>query len=882
MPGLIVEPRLPSEMPLEFPLGTSSKMKLRAGTNAGELFGITIRPPAEIGVRYPLAPATPPPAAGVGMDFSYAPEQPVMLLGDPDATRVELASASVGLALGVSGAKASFGLNADLQGLRIVIKPREGDNFLRTVVGEAPAAIDVPLGIEWSETTGVRFKGSAAFEITLHPHLHLGPVRVDDATVRLAAAADEPALVLQVTADMTGRIGPIEFVLMGTGFKVETRFEPGNAGPFDARLGFKPPDGAGLAIDAGGFVGGGFLRFDVEKEEYSGGLELMFKEKLATRALAIITTRMPDDGDGFSLLLLITSDIPPVRLPFGFVLEGVGGLLALNRTSDREILRAGVRDGTLDSVLFPTDVVANAPRILGDLQRVFPIKQGLFLVGPMALITWGTPTFVTVKLGVIVELPRVGLAVIGVLRAVLPTDDAAILRLQVNFVGTVDFESGQIQFDASLFDSRLLNFTLTGDMAVRVYWKKNANILLTVGGFNPAYTPPPMNLPALRRLSIILFDGNPDVRAEGYFAITSNTLQFGARLELAYRFSPFSVAGFVALDVLMTRSPLYFVAEVAGMVAVRAGGSSLFSIRLQLTLEGPTPWRARGTGSFEIGFVFTVTIRVKFDVAFGDPISRLLQAVNVLDELARAVGDIANWVPRLPSGSHQSVTMRALPAGEKMLVLHPFGFLDISQKVVPLGLPIQRFGATVPNQGSVFKIVDVTLGDSMAQTEPRHEEFAPAQFFEMSDAEKLSRPSFETLEAGIAIGGDPLPHSDWLRHREVAYELIYLPERHPVRPRFSMPAELAGFSMAGAAAARSRLSHSTTSASVLSERVTFEEDRYAVVSTENLALHSDDFVFDSATAAQAALRRLVGSRPELTGALQVIPTAALQPAEVPG
>jgi hypothetical protein len=226
--------------------------------------------------------------------------------------------------------------------------------------------------------------------------------------------------------------------------------------------------------------------------------------------------------------------------------------------------------------------------------------------------------------------------------------------------------------------------------------------------------------------------------------------------------------------------------------------------------------------------------------------------------------------------------MRALPAGEKMLVLHPFGFLDISQKVVPLGLPIQRFGAAVPNQGSVFKIVDVTLGDSMAQTEPRHVEFAPAQFFEMSDAEKLSRPSFEALEAGVAIGGDPLPRSDWLRHREVAYELIYLPERHPVRPRFSMPAELGGFSMAGAAAARSRLSHSTRSASVLSERVTFEEDRYAVVSTENLALHSDDFVFDSATAAQAALRRLVGSRPELTGALQVIPTAALQPAEVPG
>ncbi len=880
-PGLIIEPRFPPEMPLEFPLGAAAKLNIRAGTNAGELFGITIRPPAEIGVRYPFAPATPPPAVGVGLDFSYIPDQPVTLLGDPDASHIELASVSAGLALDVSGASVGFGLNADLHGLRVVIKAGEGDNFLRTIVGDSPIAIDVPLGIEWKESTGIRFKGSAAFEITLHPHLHLGPVRVDDVTVRLAADTDAPALTLQVTAGIAGKLGPIEFVLMGTGFKADARFEPGNAGPFDVGLGFKPPDGAGLAIDAGGFVGGGFLRCDVEKGEYSGGLELMFKGTLAIRALGIISTRMPDGSPGFALLLLITSDIPPVQLSFGFVLQGVGGLLALNRTTDRDALRAGVRDGTLDSVLFPTDIVANAPRILGDLQRVFPIKQGLFLVGPMALITWGTPTLVTLKLGVILELPRVGLAIIGVLRAILPTDDTAILRLQVNFVGTVDLESGQFQFDASIYDSRVLNFTLTGDMAVRVYWKKNSNLLLTVGGFNPAYTPPPMDLPVLRRLGIIIFEGNPDVRAESYFAVTSNTLQFGARLDLAYRFSMFKVAGFVALDVLLTRSPFYFMAEVAGMVAVSAGSHSLFAIRLQLTLEGPTPWRARGTGSFEIGFVFTVTIRVKFDVTIGDPISRLLQAVDVLDELAQAVADIANWVPRLASGLHQSVSMRALPVGDKSLVLHPFGFLDISQKIVPLGLPVQRIGATAPDRGSIFTIVDVTVGGTNASTTPRHEEFAPAQFFDMSDAEKLSRPSFEELVAGVAIGGDPLPRSDWMRHRQVAYEVIYLPEQHPVRPRFAMPLELAGFSMAGAASAQSPLSRAKTSPSALSERVIVQRDQYAVVSTDDLSMHAANLVFDSATAAQAALARLIGTTPELTGALQVMPTAALQPVEEP-
>jgi hypothetical protein len=77
-------------------------------------------------------------------------------------------------------------------------------------------------------------------------------------------------------------------------------------------------------------------------------------------------------------------------------------------------------------------------------------------------------------------------------------------------------------------------------MAVRAYWKENSNLLLTVGGFHPAYTPPPMNLPQLARLAIVLFEGNPDVRAEAYFAVTSNTVQFGARLQLSYSLSVFN------------------------------------------------------------------------------------------------------------------------------------------------------------------------------------------------------------------------------------------------------------------------------------------------------------------------------------------------------
>jgi hypothetical protein len=497
----------------------------------------------------------------------------------------------------------------------------------------------------------------------------------------------------------------------------------------------------------------------------------------------------------------------------------------------------------------------------------------------MAEVTWGTPPIVRLKAGLFLQLPRLGFAFIGVLRARLPAEGEAVLLLQVNFFGIVDFESGQLEFDATLYDSRVLSFTLTGDMAVRVYWKRHANLLLTVGGFNPAYAPPPMNLRPLARLSIILSEGNPDIRAEAYFALTANTIQFGGRLELAYSFKIFSVRGFLSLDVLITRSPLRFVAEIAGMVAVRTGGRVLFSIRLDLTLTGPLPLRARGSGSFEIGFVFTITIRVRFDVTIRPGLPSSLAPIDVLGELVAALADPGNWVPRLPAGSSQSVTLRALPNPTETLVLHPFGFLDVSQKLTPLGIPIQLFGAARPARGRVFEIVDCTLGGTEAPTVPTREEFAPAQFFEMSDAEKLSRASFDEFDAGVAIGGDPLPRTDFMRQRGVAYEVIYLPERHPVRPKFAISADLASCSLAGAAVSQSPLSRAKTAHSALSERVAIERDRYAIVSSDDLTLHAAGFVFESAFEADVAMTRVLSEHPELAGAVQVMPAAALEPVE---
>src|SRR5262249_47326518 len=162
-----------------------------------------------------------------------------------------------------------------------------------------------------------------------------------------------------------------------------------------------------------------------------------------------------------------------------------------------------------------------------------------------------------------------GFVVLGVLRLAIPpaVEDVPVFELQVNFLGGVDFMRGELSFDATLYNSRLLTFTLTGDMAARLYlWGENANLLLTVGGFHPSYPPPPMNLPTLRRLTISLFQGNPRLTAESYFAVTANTLQFGSKIELYYGVSVFNVYGFVSVDALVQYIPPYFIAEIAGQL----------------------------------------------------------------------------------------------------------------------------------------------------------------------------------------------------------------------------------------------------------------------------------------------------------------------------
>src|SRR5207245_3238138 len=119
-------------------------------------------------------------------------------------------------------------------------------------------------------------------------------------------------------------------------------------------------------------------------------------------------------------------------------------------------------------------------------------------------------------------------AIVGVLKAVLPEEDAPILRLQVNFIGVLDFGQGYLFFRADLYDSRLLIYAITGTMALLVSWGEQKTFALSVGGFHPDFRDIP-SIPALpagfRNMARIGFSllpaDNPRLKVEPLSAVTS-------------------------------------------------------------------------------------------------------------------------------------------------------------------------------------------------------------------------------------------------------------------------------------------------------------------------------------------------------------------------
>jgi hypothetical protein len=810
--------------------------------------------------------------------------EPYIIIGQAGASRLEAKQFSARIGAGIawtgSQGEGDFSLSGDVKGGKIVIGMENADGFLATLLSGLKIESDFDMGIGFTTRDGLYFTGSSTLEIQLPLHVTLGPIELSALTISVGLSSSGFPVGLAV--NIKAMLGPLQAVIEQIGLEATLSLPPGrngNLGPVDFALGFKPPQGAGLSLDVGVVKGGGYLFFDHQKGEYAGALELTFAEFLSVKAIGIITTKMPDGSPGFSLLIIITAEFGTgIQLGFGFTLLGIGGLLGLNRTMNLQALMDGVRTGALESIMFPRDVIANAPRIISDLQAIFPPENGKFLIGPMVKIGWGTPTLISISMGIIIEIPG-NIAIIGILRVALPADAIALIVLQVNFAGVIEFDKKRLYFFASLYESRVLFMTIEGEMGLLIAVGDDANFVLSVGGFHPSFNPPPLPFPNPARVSVTIINtGYARILVSGYFAVTSNSVQFGASAELFFGLSALNIKGHIGFDVLIQFSPFYFIAEISASVSLEVFGIGLFSIRLRFSLEGPSGWRAKGTGTLSLLFF---DVSADFDISWGETEDTKLPDIPVIPLLRADLEKPESWRALLPASGNLLVALRELdPAVEADdLVLHPVGTLEISQKLIPLDLDVEKLGNQKISDGKRFNLT-VSAG-GLSKVADAEQPFALAQYQNMDDATKLSRPAFQKQHSGVqlSVAGQQFRTSRAVK-RIIRYEQIIIDNNYLrfVRRFKTFAFSLFSHFLKGSAITLSTLSNTyQKQRKPYAESITVKEAAYSVAFVQNNKAATAQKTFASEAQARDHLQQMIATNPNAAESLHVIPEYEVTP-----
>ncbi|MGI4735254.1 MAG: DUF6603 domain-containing protein [Janthinobacterium lividum] len=792
------------------------------------------------------------------------------MFGAPDGTHLAISEVAFSAGLQVINGQADYGLIAQANKVKFVLRPEEPGGFLGAIIPAEGVTGAFDLGLGWSKSKGFYLLGSAAMNATYATN----GTKIDRVlginSVMVGLSADAQRVLLSATASGHVKLGPIQTDLTEIGAQAVITFpgSGGNLGPLNAEVAFKFPAGVGIQVDSDLVTGGGYLYLDPANHQYAGAANLTLNKKITLNALGLLQTQLPDNPDAYSLLLLITATFAPLELGLGFTLNGLGGLLGVNRAANTTYLRALLSRGQLDQLLFPANVLDNPAAALATVDAAFPATEGRYLIGLLGELGWGVPTsLITLDVALLVELPApVRLLILGVLRASLPSRTNELLKLRADFLGSIDFGAKKVAFDSALSDSRLLSFALSGDLAFRLYQGSNPVFLITAGGFHPSFQPPAgAELPTLRRLTLALAQGD-DLRITlaSYFAVTSNTVQFGSHLDLYLRLRlGLAVEGHFGFDVLFQFNPFRLLAHVEAGVAIKRGSSELLALHLSLDVTGPGPWHVWGEASFKIWFV-RIGVSVNKTIGSTAP-SPALPAPNVHDPLLAALNDAANWTVETPSSAVPGgVVLRAASTPAGQYFLDPRGTIVVSQRVAPLGVTLDKYGngPAAPVGGNRFEVRGLTVGQTFYELDRKDpgvqvtavtDFFAPERFTTLSDAQKLSLPSFQLLPNGVRLtglgtlgaGADPKA-----TRRVVQYERLLL--AGPATGTAAGGSVSATPLVLGKFTARrvqqlarnnalGREYLAAQASARAAQPVRWDEDTYAVVRADTLAVRRDDF-----------------------------------------
>ena len=747
-------------------------------------------------------------------------DQPSFRLGEPNETRLDIYQ----LEFGIDVWKENAGFHAALRDAELIIAPGKGDSFLRTIAGDG-AKLKFSVGII-ADSDGFRLDGGTKASATLPVGRSIaGVLTVHHVEIGLGPSSTGGDLGLELSGAFTAHLGPFSVVVDRLGFQLDAdRRDNGNFGPFHVDLGFKAPNGLGLLLDTSVLKGGGYLYADPANNEYAGAFELLLFGKFGIKAIGVLTTR-PND---WSLLLLIFIQFPiPTPAP-GFTVFGVGGLIGVQHGIDIAQLVAGMKTKAFDDILFPDNPVGDAPRILNRLRTVFPLTPRAFTVGPMFDMGWGTPKrIVFIRVGLLIQVANVfgsgagevgfsQIVLIGQLRVEIgPTKEDAtitVVKLVVDILGFWDLDKKRYGFIARLRDSKIAKIDIIGSLAVWGEYGDKPRFLLAAGGFNPRFKDVPTEIGGvLDRLGAAFKVGRFSLTLTGYFALSPGTIQFGVNLAAKATIGPVGLTGDIGFDALIYREPTtHFIVDFHIKAAVTFKGHSLAGVKVEGTIEGPGLWHVKGKVTFSI---LWWDISKSFDETWGTADEATIVQTSVVALLTTELNRRENWTAQLPAGGEAMVTIASRP-GELATLAHPLGRFTFSQRTIPLGLTMQKFGdggIAGPNR---FDVIGMTVGGTSLGANERvaaRDHFPRAQFLEMTEEDRLTRSSFEEMDAGVEFSSAAFSVSASPVGADMEYETAYLDidprrfngtRRDNALRRVAMDASLVGVLAGNGAAAR--------------------------------------------------------------------------------
>lgn len=670
-----------------------------------------------------------------------------LLVGEKDGTHFSIKNISANLHFNNSGPLFSYDLSFDQ--IEFALKP----DFLKflsfglnlpTVLsftsdvalsyvqgkglsGQGSAGIPPALGIEFTKPINLNIGGAGA------------GINVDRVLTRLEVVAGSNGLLFRILFryGANANFGPLKMVLDGAGLWIG-HWTDGNGG-------LLPPQGIGLSLDAGPVNGGGFLKI-ISDHEFAGALQIKILE-IGAFAYCLYKT-LPSGEISFVAIIGIRLPMPGIQISFGFAVSGFGGLVGINRRADTDKLRDRFSSGSAGDVLFNDDPMKNAPKLLGDMQLLFPDAKGVFLIGPTVQINW--LYIIKLDAGVFIQLPDLIIIIAGTAKLVIGSEDFALVYLRMDFMGIIDTTKSLISFDAVLVNSHVLGiFRISGGIALRISYGENKYFLFSVGGFHPSFNPGSMELPKVPRVGVSYSIGPVWLKKEFYLAITSNTFQLGSKTEAGIEIGPISAHGWFGFDALIQFKPFHFIGTIDAGFDVEVEGVSLCNVHIEGLLSGPGPLVLQAKASVKLLF-FRVSGDVTIELNNNPP----EQPVNIpnIPLYLKDKGELSKSENMRSEGTDPSVIYRPLPDGERLF--SPLGEIIWEQKRVPLNLPIQKLeGVDLGGWHTVEPAATMSF-------EPETDWFGVGTYLHLSDSEALNNAKFCQQQSGIRIGTTDITEGD--------------------------------------------------------------------------------------------------------------------------